>query len=367
MIIRSIEPIAVALPMKQVMKMAGVEIAAAENLLVRIESDDGIVGWGESASAPTMTGETQASMVAAVQYLTPALLGLDAADIDTASARMELRMYGNQAAKAAIEIALHDLAGRASGKPVWALLGAKLRSRVPALWLLGTGDAEADLAEAASKKAAGFVAWKIKVGVAGIESDILRTARICELLGDAALVSADANQGYRVEQAIAYVQAAERTTLAFLEQPVRADDLSGMARVAQASRIPIGADEGLHSLEDIRHHHGARAAAGGSLKTIKLGGLRPTLQAALLCESLGWKVNLAGKVADSSIATAAILHLAAVIPSLAWGTSLTNQYLADDLTGSPIAIAAGHASVTDAPGLGIEVDEARVRKYRIRV
>jgi L-alanine-DL-glutamate epimerase-like enolase superfamily enzyme len=365
--ITHIEPIVVALPMTQVMKMAGVEIASAENLLVRIESDDGVVGWGESASAPTMTGETPASMLAAVQYLAPALLGEDAAEIGAASARMDARMYGNQSAKAAIEIALHDLVGHATGKAVWELLGKQLRSRVPALWMLGTGNEQADLDEAARKKAAGFVSYKIKVGVAGVEADARRTARICELLSDGALVSADANQGYDVEQALAYVRAVEGTSLAFLEQPVRADDLEGMARVAQASRIPIGADEGLHCLADIREHHAAQAASGGSLKLIKLGGLRPALAAARLCETLAWKVNLACKVAESSIATAAVLHLAAVVPSLEWGTSLTNQYLADDLASAPIAVVAGYASVPQGLGLGIEVDEARVREYRLRM
>jgi muconate cycloisomerase len=366
-IITRIEPIAVALPMTHPIRMSGVEISAAENLLVRIESDDGMVGWGESASAPTMTGETPASMVAAVQYLAPALLGRDAADIDGATRQMDERMYGNQGAKAAIEIALHDLLGRATGKPVWALLGDKLRSRVPVLWMIGTGDTEADLAETAAKRAAGFVAYKIKVGVAGLEEDKLRTLRIGELLGDSAQISADANQGFSVAQALSYVQAVARSPLAFLEQPVRAEDLAGMAQVARASRIPVGADEGLHSLADIRHHHAAQAAAGGSLKTIKLGGLRPALEAARLCHHLGWKLNLACKAAESSIATAAILHLAAVVPSLDWGTSLTNQYLSDDLSDEPITIVAGHASVPDAPGLGIEVNEARVRQYRIRV
>lgn len=362
-----IEPIAVALPLKHPLKMAGVEIATSENLLVRVESDDGAIGWGESAAAPLMTGETPPSMVAAIHYLAPSLLGRDATDIAGASERMDGRMYGNQAAKAAIEVALHDLVGRATGKPVYELLGGKRRSRIPVLWMIGTGDTAVDFAETAEKKAAGFVAYKIKVGVVGLREDIRRTVGICERLGNSAVVSADANQGYSVAEAVEYVRAVERTTLAFFEQPVRENDLAGLAQVARASRIPIGVDEGLHSPTYIRLHHEARAAAGGSLKTIKFGGLRPALAAAQLCESLNWKVNLACKAAESSIAAAAILHLAAVVPALDWGMSLTNQYLVDDLTRSPIAVVAGHASVPDAPGLGVEVDEARVRKYQLRL
>jgi len=365
--IKHIEPIAVSLPLEHPLKMAGVEILTSENLLVRVESDDGAIGWGESAAAPLMTGETPQGMVAAVRYLAPALLGRDAVDIAGASARMDACIYGNEAAKAATEIALHDLAGRATGKPVYELLGAKRRGRIPVLWMIGTGDTEADFAETTEKKAAGFVAYKIKIGAAGLREDIRRTIGICERLGSSMLISADANQGYSVAEAVEYVRAVERTPLAFFEQPVRENDLAGLAQIARASRIPIGVDEGLHAPLYIRLHHEARAAAGGSLKTIKFGGLRPTLAAAQLCESLNWKVNLACKAAESSISAAAILHLAAVVPSLDWGMSLTNQYLADDLTRSTIAVVAGHASVPDAPGLGVEVDESRVRKYQLRL
>ena len=365
--ISHIEAIAVCLPMARPMQMAGVLIESADNLLVRIESADGTVGWGEAASAPNMTGETVPGMAAAVRYLAPVLTGADAGDIDAACARMHARMYGNHAAKAAIEIALHDLLGRSLGKPVCELLGAKQRSRIALLWLLGTGSREGDLAEAAAKQAAGFVAFKVKVGIDTPVQDAQRTALVCEQLGNGVLVCADANQGFKVEQAIEYVQRVEATGLAFFEQPVRADDLAGMAQVARASRVPIGADEGLHCLADIRSHHELRAAAGGSLKTIKLGGLRGVVAGARLCESLGWNVNLACKVAESSIEAAAILHLAAVVPSLDWGVSLSSQYLADDVTGSPIAIERGHAEVPRGPGLGVEVDEARVRKYQVRV
>src|SRR5947199_8539421 len=106
--IKSIEPIAVSLPMKKPVFMAGVEIRQADNVLVRIESDTGVVGWGEAASAPTMTGETVESMMAAVCYLAPAVEGRLAEDISGLSAAMAARMYGNNAAKAAIDIAVHD-------------------------------------------------------------------------------------------------------------------------------------------------------------------------------------------------------------------------------------------------------------------
>src|SRR5262245_43961576 len=159
--IERVEPIAVAFPMKKPVFMAGVEIRQADNVVVRIESDTGVVGWGEAASAPTMTGETVESMMAAISYISPAVLGREAEDIAGASAAMNIRMYGNQAAKAAIEIALHDLIGRATGAPAYALLGGKRRSRIAVLGVISNGEIAADLRDAAAKKADGFTAFKI--------------------------------------------------------------------------------------------------------------------------------------------------------------------------------------------------------------
>src|SRR5215468_252791 len=106
--IARIEPMAVAFPMKKPVFMAGVEIRQADNVLVRIETDSGTVGWGEAASAPTMTGETVESMMAAVAYLTPVVEGRPAEDIAGTVTAMAARMYANNAAKAAIEMAIHD-------------------------------------------------------------------------------------------------------------------------------------------------------------------------------------------------------------------------------------------------------------------
>src|SRR5215469_4069142 len=228
--------------MRKPVIMAGEQVRRADNVLVRLEADNGAVGWGEAASAPTMTGETSAGMVAAVHHLVPALAGRPAADIAGALAAMDGRMYGNHGAKAAIEIALHDLVGRATQAPVHALLGEKRRSRAAILTVIGGGDLAGDLADARKKKAEGFTAFKIKVGVDTPAYDAERTRQVCGILGADALISADANQGFDTEEAIVYVRAVNGVGLDFFEQPVRADDLAGMAAVAAASTIAIGAD-----------------------------------------------------------------------------------------------------------------------------
>ncbi len=361
--IRRIEPIAVSLPMLKPMKMAGVLIKAADNVLVRVELDGGHVGWGEAASAHSMTGETVESMMAAVRHMAPSLLDMDGADIEAVSTRMDQLMYYNQSAKSALEMALHDALGKALNKPVYELLGGKKRSRVPVLWLLGTGSIDGDIAEAKAKQAAGFVAFKVKVGVGDPLDDALRTRKVCEALGKGLLISSDANQGYSLEQALAYVKAVDGSGLDFFEQPISGHNIDGMATLAAATGIPIGFDEGLHSMEDLLLHHERKAARGCSLKTIKLGGLRGVLHAAQLCQKLGMQVNLACKVAESGIAAASLMHLAAAVPEVAWGVSISNQYLADDIVRATIKVIDGHAEVPAGVGLGVEVDEAKVRKY----
>lgn len=358
-----VEPIAVSLPMTKPMKMAGVLIKAADNVLVRVEIEGGHVGWGEAASAHSMTGETVESMMAAIRHMAPTLVNMDAADIAAVSTRMDQLMYYNQSAKSAVEMALHDALGKALGKPVYELLGGKKRSRVPVLWLLGTGSIEGDIAEAKAKQAAGFVAFKVKVGVGDPLDDALRTRKVCEALGKGLLISSDANQGYSLEQALAYVKAVEGAALDFFEQPISGHDVDGMATLAASTQIPIGFDEGLHGMDDLIQHHERHAARGCSLKTIKLGGLKGVMHAAGLCQRLDMKVNLACKVAESGIAAASLMHLAAAVPQVAWGVSISNQYLADDIVRATVKVVDGHAEVPAGVGLGVDVDEAKVRKY----
>jgi L-alanine-DL-glutamate epimerase-like enolase superfamily enzyme len=233
------------------------------------------------------------------------------------------------------------------------------------LAVIGTGDIGSDLEQAQSQKEQGYTAFKIKVGIDKPLREAERTRAICDRIGAGSLISADANQGYGTQQAVQYVQALAGSGLDFLEQPVRGDDIAGMAEVAAAARdIAIGADEGIHSLHDIRLHHDRRAARGASLKTIKLCGMRGVLEAGRLCDSLGMKVNVAAKTGESSIACAAAMHVAAALPQIDWGLTLTQHGLADDLTRRPIPIAAGHVELLEGPGLGVDVDEERVRRYR---
>jgi muconate cycloisomerase len=235
---------------------------------------------------------------------------------------------------------------------------------MPVLAVIGSPDVAADLREAQERWAAGYRAFKIKVGLSGAAADAERTRSVCLVLksaGEPCLVSADANQGFTVDDALTYVRVLGDCGLDFFEQPVAAHDLEAMARVAAASAAAIGADEGLHCADDIVRHHERKAAHGGSLKAIKLGGLRALFQAGRLCDRLGMKINISCKTGESSIASAAAAHVATAVPELAWGLTVTNLGLAEDVAVEPLAVVDGHVEATDKGGLGIDVDERRVR------
>ncbi len=299
-------------------------------------------------------------------------IGGAAYDFAGAAAAMDAQLYGNSGAKSAIDMALHDLVGRASGRPVYALFGTKQRSRIAVLAVIGSEDAAADLRDAQARWNAGYRAFKIKVGLAAPEADALRTMMLCQALktqargqttqgGEPCLVCADANQGFSVDGALTFVRGIGDCGLDFFEQPVSAHDLDGMSRIAAATAVPIGADEGIHSLDDIARHHERAAARGVSLKAIKLGGLSGLFAASRRCAELGMAVNISCKTGETSLASAAAVHLAAVAPVVAWGLTVTSGGLAEDITAAPLAVKDGHVDVPERPGLGIEIDEHRLR------
>jgi muconate cycloisomerase len=362
--LRSLVPLRISLPLLSPIKMANDTIATADNLLVRVEDGDGHVGWGEAASAPMMTGETQDGMIAAAQFMRPHVEGMEVEEVAQFGAHLDGLMYGNSAAKSAIEMAVYDLAGKRRGVPVVELLGGAVRRELPALWMLAANDTAADVVMAKRIAAEGFIAFKVKVGSASVADDLARCVAIRAALGPGVRISADANQGFSRVEAIAFAEGAAAAGLDFIEQPLTGHDLDGMAAAARATSVAIGADEGIHSLDDIERHHAMGAARGASLKTIKLGGLAAVMAAGRRMDTLGMHVNLAGKIADSSVASAAIVHLGAALPQLDWDISATCIYLAQDIVKEPIRLVRGHAQVLERPGLGVEVDESKLSGRR---
>ena len=364
--IRRVDAIPVALPLKSPMKMSGITITTAENVLVRIEAADGSVGWGEAASAPTMTGDTLGGLVAAVRdHLAPMLIGQDAHQRRALVPALRRALIGNTGAHSAVEMALLDLTCRASKtRLIDAVAPKPLRTQVKPMWLLGNATPEQDIAEARAREREGFAFFKLKIGVKPLADEIATAHAVREALGAKMPLCADANGGLTLANAKRYVERTRTAKLAFIEQPLPYDDLAGLKTLARL-RLPIGIDEGIHSLADVTAN--ARAgAAGVSLKLIKLGGFTTAYEAAKLCRKLRLKINVAAKIAESSVATAAAVHLACAVPNVDWGVSLTHFYLAEDIVRQPLSIDDGAVSLPSEPGLGVEVDEAAVERFRVR-
>jgi muconate cycloisomerase len=363
--VRRVDAIPVALPLKAPMKMSGETIATAANLLVRIETSNGTVGWGEAASAPTMTGDTQGGLVAAVRnHLAPMLVGQDLRQWASLRPMLHRALAGNGGAHSALEMAVLDLVGHASGARLIDLVGKPRRTAVKPMWLLGNKTAAEDIAEAHGKQAEGFDFFKLKIGVKPLRDEIAIALAVREALPRTPLC-ADANCGLTLSAARAYVEKTRKAKLMFVEQPLAQDDIEGLRKLARATKAPIGIDEGIHSLADITTV--ARAGAGGvSLKLIKLGGISAAIDAGRLCQRLGLSVNIAAKIAETSISSAAALHLACAVPKVDWGVSLTHLYLAADVVRQPLPLRDGLVALPSGPGLGIDVDEAAVERFRVR-
>ncbi len=364
--VRRVDAICVRLPLAKPLRMANTLIPHSDNMLVRIEADSGLVGWGESTYAAAFGGPRLPAMVHTIEHLVRGYLpGRDALELSAHTARLaELNGGKADSAIAAVDMALHDLAGQALGLPVHLLLGGLRRDRIPPLWLIGTDTVEGDLAEAEARHAEGYRFFKLKLAVKTLEEDIASTRALRARFPEARLC-ADANEGYTVDTALAYAQAVADCGLVFLEQPIPRADVEGLRRLCAASPIPIGLDEAVGSSGDLLRLAPA-GASGAALKTIKLGGLSGVLAAGHVCEALGLRINLSGKIAESSIGSAALLQLGGVLPGMDWGVSPAHLYLRDDVVAAPPRPVDGAYTVPTRPGLGVEVDETRVERLRIQ-
>ncbi len=364
--IKRVDAIPVALPLTKPMLMAAETITHAENLVLRLEAENSLVGWGEATVAPTMTGDTLPSMVAAVrQHLAPLLIGADARDRAELARRCRAAMVHNGGAKAAVEIALLDLAGKHCGVPAVELIGGALRRSVGNMWLLGNPKIDADIAEAKRKVEEGYNYFKLKVGVKKVEAEIEAALQVRAALGPDVMLCADANTGWDARTAKAYMRGVEGAGLLFLEQPLPSDQTEAMGALNRLGLLPISGDECVGGSDNVLALGQGGIVSGVNLKVIKTEGITPLLAAATLCKQLGLSVTLAVKVASTSLSGAATLAAACASPVLDWGVSLTQVYLAEDLVRDPLRLEHGKFVLRDAPGLGVDVDEDAVRRFTV--
>ena len=349
------------IPVKRPHKMSFTTLEAVNFAFVRIETRGGVVGWGEAAclGGPTWNEESAESVQAVIErYLAPWLIGRDAAGIEPLRLEMARRVQGNAFARAAVEMALWDVNGRALGVPVHRLLGGRVRDRVPLSWSLAVTSPEAEIEEAREKVALGHRIFKIKTAAHPLAVDIERVRRIREAVGPDVALRVDANQGWDRPTALAAVRALEPYGLDFVEQPVPRWDLDGLAEIARASRIPIMADEACAS----EHDAFAIARRGGvsilALKLTKSAGILGSMAIARIAEAAGLGCYV-GCMIETSLGTAAYLHVALAAAPVTWGCELFGPLLLKgDVVRRPVQYADGAILALEGPGLGVDVDEA---------
>jgi muconate cycloisomerase len=380
--ITAAEVFLVALPSRREHTWASkMDTPIGHHAIVRLDTDEGTSGWGESPAIATwggahmrQYGETpQTVRHLVLDYLLPAIEGLHPADIGLIHQRMDKVVKGSPYAKAAIDIACHDAAGQALGVPVWRLLGGKRRDGIEVAHSLGILPVEQCVEEATVAVSEGARTIKCKTGL-DPERDVALVRALRERLGEEVRIRVDGNEGYQtVHEAVTVTRRQEEYGIFLCEQPLAGAE--ALAEVARRIDTPVMADESAWTARDILELHELRAAQCFSCYVTKPGGLWRARQQAELAASVGMYCDIGGSI-EMGVGNAANLHLGvslerAILPSVCPvtrlpghdGPDMAGVYYLDDIVAEPLRFEDGRVLCPDGPGLGIEVDEEKLRHY----
>jgi len=385
--ITSVETIRFRLPRRRVHRTAFSDSESGDPLgaylLVKLTAANGLVGWGE---APVLIkwggdnmkyyGESTTTTHHIVEdYLANVLIGSNPLNIGFIMAKMDRVVKGYPYAKAAIDTALFDLAGKILDVPAYTLLGGMYREWVPIAHSIGIMGLDEAVREASQVVDEGIKVVKLKVGIDPAH-DVELVKRIRAAVGPDIGITVDANQGYRTSfEAVKTLRRIEEFDVMFAEQPV--EGLEEMARVARAVNMPLMADESAWTIQDVLRINELDAARIISLYTTKAGGMFNAKKVAAVCEAAGMICNVNGS-AESGIGNAANLHLAcstrvveleSVLPATApegqGHGGIASRFYLDDLVSEAFEYREGALRVPQGPGLGIVVAEDKLEKYAV--
>lgn len=381
--ITKIETMYVRLPTRRKHRWTGLTEDIGGFVLVRAVGFDGSVGWGEApvlidwhgdwgkyyGEAPDMT------RLLIEKRLGPAVMGREALDGNALLQAMDAVAPGYPYAKAAVEMACLDLAGRSIGVPVYQLLGGKLRDRIMVTHSIGLLPVDEAVAECRTVASEGVRTIKIKVGE-DPERDIEVVSRIREAVGPKVALCVDANRGWKtVANAVATLRAMEPFGIIYAEQPVQGAER--IARVAEMIATPVMADESAWNSRDALEIAMRGSVEIISIYTTKPGGLRRAHEVAAVAHAAGIQCNVNGSV-ETGIGNLANVQLAASAPAITLSCVIPiskpaefqdgrigGNYYTDDLIRQPFEFSEGAITVPGGPGMGIEIDESKVHKYTI--
>ncbi len=349
-------------------KLSQTSVTAQSYVIVQLRLANGVMGIGEAATlgGPRWAEESVEAIKANIDaYLAPALIGLRADRFEAAGIVMDAAAKRNNAAKGALESAMFDAVGKTLGVPAAALLGGAVRSSIPVLWALASGDPAQEIEEAERKLAARLHrTFKVKIGAQSPEADMARMRRLAGALGDRAKLIVDANQAWDETVSARCLPQLAEMGVALVEQPVPAWNLAAMARLrARPGTPPLLADENVFDVHDMLAVAAAGAADAVSLKIVKHAGLLGVRKVAAVAEAGGIALY-GGCLLESSIGAAAHLQVFATLRELAWGCEhFGPQILTGDLVTEPLRFAEFEIHLPSGPGLGVTLDDAALHRF----
>ena len=337
--------------------MANAEVWALDTTLVELVSDNGLTGWGETCPVgPTYAQSHALGARAALTQIAPALIGTDLLGIRALHRQMDSQLNGHQYAKAAIDIAAHDLLGKHTGLSVAALLGGAMTDSLPSYYATGVGLPD-DIAKLAKDKVAeGYPRLQIKVGGRAVEIDIEVIRKVWEVVAGKARFAVDGNRGWTSADAIRVSNACADIPF-IMEQPC--NTVEELQSIRGCLQHPVYMDENGVDLPSILTAAGSGLVHGFGMKITRIGGLQPMTTFRDICEAR----SLPHTCDDSwggDIIAAACVHMAATVkPRLLEGVWLAQPYIEghyDSKNG--IKIERGHITLPAGPGLGVVPDES---------
>lgn len=382
--ITSFEPQIIQLPGRSDYTWRSLEVPIGRYVILRVETDDGVTGLGEAPAILSWGGENQRysgedpEIVCHLvnNVIAKKLIGTDPRDIKTALATMDEFVRGFPYTKAMVESALLDITGKAAGVPVYQLLGGAARKTIPVCHSVGI--APPDQAAETARQVVDDGIRHLQIKVPGDpDTDLAIVTAIRKAVGDDVLMHPDINRGYKdAKTAInsARAMTAEAGIWA-IEQPVEGADM--MARITAAVDVPVIVDEGCWSPFDAMEIARRNSADILSIYFTKAGGLIRSMEIGAIGRAAGMPMNVNGSL-EGGVGNAANLHLSAalegqVLPGVISINTLEGReqtkiggvFYTDDVITQPFAYADGCLTVPDTPGLGVELDEDKMKKYRV--
>lgn len=331
----------------------------AENLAIKVTTDNGIIGWGEASPCAEITGDSQDTNYATAQTIARLIKGKNVLDIETRMQEINSVTVGEPSVRSAFDMALYDIAAKAANMPLYQFLGGE-RRELRTDMTIGIKDTVAETVEQAkSIIASGFDAIKLKVGRQGL-ADIPYVRAVRELIGPAISLKIDSNQGWDYPTAVANINAMADFNLEYTEQPIEAWNYEGLARLRTKVNLPICADESVFDHRDALKLVKMEAVDYLNIKLGKSGGIHTGLKINAIAEAAGMKCMI-GCFAESRLGLSAATHLAMARPNISFiDLDSCYHFKTDPVTGGMTFDdkIGGLLNLPDAIGHGAEFKES---------